>query len=128
MVTFFPFFSSIIMDKFSVFSPIHNLWNTSQLFCYSCVLLRRDLQPTSYLVFPSFSHLFISNTVKIFIDILYTNAVETKRNKKAILGLCVRLFYPKGKFGFMEFILQCSASLEMNRLHSHYVLKAITFI
>ncbi len=91
---FFQFFSSIIMDKLtSVFSPSHNLWNASQLFCYNCVLLRRDLQPTSYLVFPSFSHLFISNTVKIFIDILYTNAIETKINKKKLYCASVCVYF-----------------------------------
>lgn len=90
------------------------------IFCYSRVLLRRDLQQTSYLVFPSFSHLFISNTVKIFIDILYTSAIETKRNKKDILCHCVPFFYPKGKSGFMEIVLQIS--------YITIVLKAIHFV
>ncbi len=126
METFFCFLVlSLWINLQFVFSPSHNLWNASRLFCYSCVLLRRDLQPTSYLVFPSFSHLFISNSVQIFIDILYTDAIETKRNKKAILCHCVDFFHP-GKFGFMECIFQCSTSLEVNRLYSHYVLKPIT--
>lgn len=90
------------------------------LLLYSCVAEERFA--ASYLVFLSFSHLFISKTVKIFIDILYTKAIETERNKKDLLCHCVPFFYPKGKFGFMEFIFQCSTS----RLHSHYVLKAIT--
>ncbi len=83
METFFRFLVlSLWIHLQFVFSPSHNLWNASRIFCYSCVLLRRDLQPTSYLVFPSFPHLFISNSVQIFIDILYTDAIETKRNKK----------------------------------------------